>query len=100
MYPLDGVLAHHHPHCPAGHGHGDHPDLIGSWNEFFLALIFIRNPNLMTLPLGLQTFFYQYRVEWNYLFAALSMAILPILAVYLVMQRQFISGLTAGAVRG
>ncbi len=54
----------------------------------------------MTLPLGLQTFFYQYRVEWNYLFAALSMAILPILAVYLVMQRQFISGLTAGAVRG
>ncbi len=73
---------------------------IGSWNEFFLALIFIRNPNLMTLPLGLQTFFYQYRVEWNYLFAALSMAILPILAVYLVMQRQFISGLTAGAVRG
>jgi ABC-type glycerol-3-phosphate transport system permease component len=73
---------------------------IGSWNEFFLALIFIRNPNLMTLPLGLQTFFYQYRVEWNYLFAALSMAVIPIVAVYLAMQRQFISGLTAGAVRG
>jgi raffinose/stachyose/melibiose transport system permease protein len=73
---------------------------IGSWNEFFLALIFIRNPNLMTLPLGLQTFFYQYRTEWNYLFAALSMSIVPIVVVYLLMQRQFIAGLAAGAVRG
>jgi ABC-type glycerol-3-phosphate transport system permease component len=73
---------------------------IGAWNEFFLALIFIRNPNLMTLPLGLQTFFYQYRVQWTYLFAALTMGIVPIAVVYLVLQRQFIKGLTAGAVRG
>ncbi len=73
---------------------------IGSWNEFFLALIFIRNPNLMTLPLGLQNFFYNYRTDWIHLFAALTMSIVPIIVVYAAMQRQFIAGLTAGAVRG
>ena len=73
---------------------------LNSWNEFFLALIFIHNPNLMTLPLGLQVFFFQYSTQWNYLFAALTMSIVPIIVVYLALQRQFIAGLTAGAVRG
>jgi raffinose/stachyose/melibiose transport system permease protein len=72
---------------------------LNSWNEFFLALIFIHNPSLMTLPLGLQAFFFQYSVQWNYLFAALTMSIVPVIVVYLAMQRQFIAGLTAGAVR-
>ncbi|MBV9391228.1 MAG: carbohydrate ABC transporter permease [Verrucomicrobia bacterium] len=73
---------------------------VGAWNEFFLALLFIHNSNLLTLPLGLQTFFFQYHVQWPYYFAGLSTAIIPIIVVYLVLQRQFISGLTAGAVRG
>ena len=73
---------------------------VGAWNEFFLALLFIHNPDLLTLPLGLQTFFFQYHVQWPYYFAGLSTAIIPIVIVYLVLQRQFISGITAGAVRG
>jgi raffinose/stachyose/melibiose transport system permease protein len=73
---------------------------INSWNEFFLALIFIHKTSMMTLPLGLQSFFYLYRVQWSYLFAALSMALVPIIVVYLLMQRQFINGLTAGALKG
>ena len=73
---------------------------VGAWNEFFLALLFIHNPGLLTLPLGLQTFFFQYHVQWPYYFAGLSTAIIPIVIVYLVLQRQFISGMTAGAVRG
>ncbi len=73
---------------------------INAWNEFFLALIFIRNQDLMTLPLGLQSFFYQYRTDYIHLFAALVMSIVPIVVVYVAMQRQFIAGLTAGAVRG
>ena len=73
---------------------------VGAWNEFFLALLFIHNPDLLTLPLGLQTFFFQYHVQWPYYFAGLSTAIIPIVVVYLVLQRQFISGMTAGAVRG
>lgn len=73
---------------------------LNSWNEFFLALIFIHNPDLMTLPLGLQVFYTQYSTQWNYLFAALTMGIIPIIVVYVALQRQFIAGLTAGAVRG
>jgi len=73
---------------------------IGSWNEFFLALIFIRDPALMTLPLGLRTFVFQYSTQWTYLFAALTMSIIPIVVVYVAMQRQFISGLASGALAG
>jgi ABC-type glycerol-3-phosphate transport system permease component len=72
---------------------------VNAWNEFFLALIFIHNQNLMTLPLGLQTFVYQYHVEWPYYFAGLATAIVPIIVVYLALQRQFIRGMTAGAIR-
>ncbi|HEV8635298.1 MAG TPA: carbohydrate ABC transporter permease [Chloroflexota bacterium] len=73
---------------------------LGAWNEFLLALIFIRSPALRTIPLGLQAFFFEYAVEWGYLFAALSMATVPVVVVYVLMQRQFIQGLTAGAVKG
>jgi raffinose/stachyose/melibiose transport system permease protein len=73
---------------------------INAWNEFFLALIFIHKQSMMTLPLGLQSFFYEYSVQWGYLFAALSMALVPVIVVYLLMQRQFINGLTAGALKG
>jgi raffinose/stachyose/melibiose transport system permease protein len=72
---------------------------VNAWNEFFLALIFIHNDSLMTLPLGLQTFIYQYHVEWPLYFAGLTTAIMPLIVVYLIFQRQFVRGLTAGAVR-
>jgi raffinose/stachyose/melibiose transport system permease protein len=73
---------------------------ISSWNEFFLALIFIRDPALMTLPLGLRTFVFQYSTQWTYLFAALTLSIVPIVVVYVALQRQFISGLASGALAG
>lgn len=74
---------------------------VGAWNEFFLALIFIHDPNLATLPLGLQAFFInQYQTQYPLLFATLIVSIAPILILYLLLQRQFIAGLTAGAVRG
>jgi raffinose/stachyose/melibiose transport system permease protein len=74
---------------------------VGAWNEFFLALVFIHDPNLATLPLGLQAFFInQYQTQFPQLFATLIVSIAPILVVYLVLQRQFMAGLTAGAVRG
>jgi len=74
---------------------------VGAWNEFFLALVFIHNPSLATLPLGLQAFFVnQYQTQFPQLFATLIVSIAPIVVVYLVLQRQFMAGLTAGAVRG
>lgn len=74
---------------------------VQAWNEFFLALVFIHNPALQTLPLGLQAFFVnQYQTQFPQLFATLLMSIGPIVVVYLALQRQFVAGLTAGAVKG
>lgn len=73
---------------------------IGAWNEYFLALIFIRSQAIRTIPIGLQVFFYENSTKWPELFATLAMATIPILIVYILMQQQFIEGLTAGAVKG
>jgi raffinose/stachyose/melibiose transport system permease protein len=73
---------------------------VQAWNEFFLALVFIHNPDLQTLPLGLQAFFVnQYETQFPQLFATLALSIAPVLLVYLFLQKQFIAGLTAGAVK-
>jgi raffinose/stachyose/melibiose transport system permease protein len=73
---------------------------VQSWNEFFLALVFIHNPDLQTLPLGLQAFFVnQYETQFPQLFATLALSIAPVVVVYLFLQKQFIAGLTAGAVK-
>jgi raffinose/stachyose/melibiose transport system permease protein len=74
---------------------------VQAWNEFFLALIFIHSPDRQTLPLGLQAFFVnQFQTQFPELFATLTISIAPIVIVYLLLQRQFIAGLTAGAVKG
>jgi raffinose/stachyose/melibiose transport system permease protein len=73
---------------------------VQSWNEFFLALVFIHNPDLQTLPLGLQAFFVnQYETQFPQLFATLALSIAPVVMVYLFLQKQFIAGLTAGAIK-
>jgi raffinose/stachyose/melibiose transport system permease protein len=74
---------------------------VGAWNEYFLALILIRSPEMQTIPLAIQVFFYtQGRTYWEQVFAALSIGSLPIIILYIIMQRQFIQGLTAGAIKG
>jgi ABC-type glycerol-3-phosphate transport system permease component len=72
---------------------------VNSWNELVLALVAIRNADLRTIPLGLQVFISD-QVEWGPVFASLSMATIPVIIVYVLMQRQFIRGLTAGAIKG
>jgi raffinose/stachyose/melibiose transport system permease protein len=74
---------------------------IGAWNEYFLPLILIRSPEMRTLPLAIQVFFYAFgRTEWSQVFAALTVGSLPMIIVYLLLQRQFIQGLTSGAIKG
>jgi raffinose/stachyose/melibiose transport system permease protein len=74
---------------------------LASWNEYFLALILIRSPELRTLPLSIQVFFYDWgKTDWGPIFAALSVGSVPMILLYIVMQRRFVQGLTAGAVKG
>ncbi len=71
-----------------------------SWNEFLFALTFLKSPPVLTIPIRLHVFFSEFTTEWGMLFAALSIAVVPILIIYLFMQKSFIKGLTEGAVKG
>ena len=69
------------------------------WNDFFFPLVFIQTNKLKTLPLGLTGFFGQYSTNWSLLFTGLSIAILPMLFLYVFMSKYFIRGMTAGAIK-
>ncbi len=68
------------------------------WNDFFFPLVFLQNNKWKTLPVGLTSFFGQYSTDWGLLFTGLSIAIVPVLILYLFMAKYFIRGMTAGAV--
>ena len=70
------------------------------WNEYLMASVLIHQQNLETLPLGLVNFTTAHSTNYPELFAALSIVTAPVVLLYLVAQRQFISGLTAGALKG
>jgi raffinose/stachyose/melibiose transport system permease protein len=69
------------------------------WNDFFFPLVFLQSDRLKTLPVGLTSFFGQYSTNWSLLFTGLSIAIVPMLALYAFMSGYFIRGLTAGAIK-
>jgi raffinose/stachyose/melibiose transport system permease protein len=72
---------------------------IPVWNDFFFPLVFIQNDHLKTLPLGMTVFFGQYQTDWGLLFSALSIAIVPMIVLYILLSKQFVQGLTAGAIK-
>jgi multiple sugar transport system permease protein len=74
----------------------------GTWNEFFWALIVLGydRPDLYTVQLGLTQFVFQYQTLWPELMAATTIAILPVVVVYIFFQRYFVAGITAAGVKG
>jgi raffinose/stachyose/melibiose transport system permease protein len=75
-------------------------NVVPWWNDFFFPLLFIQTDTWKTIPLGMQIFFGQHLVNWSLVFSGMVLASLPLLVIYLLMSRQFIAGLTAGAVKG
>jgi len=74
---------------------------LNIWNEYIMGTVFINNPSLYTLPVGIgvmQTEM-QYRTEWGPLFAALLLSIAPVIAAYVVFQKRIVDGVTAGAIK-
>lgn len=74
-------------------------DFVSTWNEFAMALVLLQHPSMWTLPLGLMSFQGQFSNQYGLLNAAIVMTVLPATLVYLIFQRYFVSGLTAGAVK-
>lgn len=70
------------------------------WNEFLFANIFLESRALMTIPIGLMTFKGDMRSDYAVLLAGIAIASAPLVILFLCMQKQFVRGLTAGAVKG
>lgn len=75
-------------------------NLVPLWNDLWFPLIFINRDESKTLILGVTRLFGQYQTDWSKILAALTLSAIPVLGLYLAMSRQFIRGLTAGAVKG
>ncbi len=73
--------------------------MIPIWNDLWFPLILAPSESTKTVTLGAQLFLGQYVTNWNAVLAALSLAILPVLILYVAFSRQLIRGITSGAVK-
>lgn len=72
---------------------------IQAWNEYVYALTFLNSDRLLTLPVGLQRFFAEYSTNWPGLMAASFIMSVPVVVLFLVLQKHFVRALTEGAVK-
>ncbi|ADO43567.1 carbohydrate ABC transporter permease [Ketogulonicigenium vulgare] len=74
-------------------------NVVPIWNDFFFPLVFVQNDALKTLPQGMTTFMGEYSTNYGALFAGLTLAAAPITILYILLSKQFINGMTSGAVK-
>jgi multiple sugar transport system permease protein len=70
-----------------------------SWNEYLFALTLTRTDDMRTVPIGIQMLMGQHSYEWNQMMAMSILGSIPVLILFLLFQKRFIGGLTAGAVK-
>lgn len=73
---------------------------LAAWDEFAWALTIIDDPAKRTLPIAIRLFQGQNETQWGIVFAASAIAVIPVVIVFLALQRYFVAGLTSGAVKG
>jgi raffinose/stachyose/melibiose transport system permease protein len=74
-------------------------DVLWIWNDYLLPSLVLLSPDQKTLPLSTYTFFSSYSVDFAPLMAGLIMTIIPVLVLYLFLQKQIIKGITDGALK-
>jgi raffinose/stachyose/melibiose transport system permease protein len=70
------------------------------WNEYLFALVFLNNPAKFTLPLGLAAFQTARVAQYGVIMAGIIISVIPVLILYVLLQKQVIKGMTAGALKG
>ena len=75
-------------------------NLAAYWSEFSLALVLLDSQQRFTIPVGLFSFQSGYETDWQLVAAASFIGLVPVMAVFVLLQRFFVAGLTAGAVKG
>ncbi len=73
---------------------------LGFWDEYILALTFIDDVSKRTLPIAIALLHGQYGTDWGLVFAASLIAVIPVIVVFVSLQRYFVGGIVAGAVKG
>jgi multiple sugar transport system permease protein len=73
---------------------------VTTWNEFIFALVFAQDSHVKTLPIGLAEFTTEFNTDWGAVMAASMVMTIPVALLFLALQRLFVGGLTAGAVKG
>ena len=73
--------------------------MVPIWNDLWFPLILAPGQGTQTVTLGVQQFIGQYVTDWNAVLAALTLAIAPILVLYIIFSRSLVRGITAGAVK-
>ncbi|MBW7452584.1 carbohydrate ABC transporter permease [Paenibacillus sepulcri] len=74
-------------------------NFVTAWNDFFFPLIFIQSEMKKTIPVGMMSLFGEYASDWSTLFAGLTLASLPMIVIFIIASKQFMDGMTAGAVK-
>jgi multiple sugar transport system permease protein len=72
---------------------------MGSWNSFLWPLFIVRDPQLMTLPVGLATLHGRWLTQWNLVMAGAVITVVPMLIVYLLAQRYFERGVVLSGLK-
>lgn len=72
---------------------------IAAWNEYIVALTLVTDPDMKPLPVGITSYVTAYVQHWNHLFAASVLAIAPVVALFILIERHLVAGLTAGGVK-
>jgi multiple sugar transport system permease protein len=72
---------------------------IGAWNEYVYALTFLNRQDQLTLPVGIQRFFAEFSTDWPGLMAATFLMSVPVVVLFLILQKYFVRALTEGAVK-
>ena len=72
---------------------------LAAWNEFLLALLYIQDDDLKTIPTGLLAFSSRYQTDYSMLFSALAIVTIPMVVIYIVFNRHIVDGITAGSVK-
>lgn len=75
-------------------------NLLLIWNDFYNPLLYIRSEELKTISLGLSKYMGRYLTNYPTMFAAVVTASVPVIVVFLALQKQFVSGITTGSVKG
>ncbi len=73
---------------------------LGAWNDFLWPLIIINSDSLRTLPVGLALLQQKNQINWGNTMAGTTVTAAPMIVIFLILQRRFIEGLTAGSVKG